>query len=142
MKKRKTWTEKEEIISEVLQPLFKLGLSVTKASRYAGIPQRTLQDWVEKDPTLRLKINIWQKEPSLSALKNVVKKIQDGDTVLSQWWLKLKEKDEFSERVETVQSSITYEELKQMQEDNLREAEEIMKSRVIKKGLYDKVKAS
>ena len=138
------WKDKDKIISEVLQPLFKLGLSVTKACRYAGIPQRTVQDWVEKDDELRLKINVWQNEVSLQARKNIAEKMVDKNSdrfIASQWWLRMKERDEFTERTEVVQSSVSYEELKQMQLDNLKEAEEIKKSRVIKKGLYDHIKA-
>lgn len=136
------WKDKDKIVSEVLQPLFKLGLTVTKACKYAGIPQRTVQSWIEKDNVLRLKISVWQSEISLNARNNISKKIQDNDVSLSQWWLKLKEKDEFADRSEVVQTNISYEELKQMQEENLREAEEIKKSRIISKGLYHQLKTS
>lgn len=137
------WKDKDKIISEVLQPLFKLGLSVTKACKYAGIPQRTVQDWVEKDDELRLKINVWQNEISLQARKNVVEKMMDKNSdrfIVSQWWLRMKERDEFTERTETVQSSVSYEELKQMQLDNIKEGYKIEKSRVIKEELYNRIK--
>jgi hypothetical protein len=138
------WEDKDKIISEVLQPLFKLGLSVTKACKYAGIPQRTVQDWIEKDDELRLKINVWQNEISLQARKNIAEKMTDKNSdrlLVSQWWLRMKERDEFTERTETVQSSVTYEELKQMQLDNIKEGKEIERSRIIRKGLYDQIKS-
>ena len=115
MRKKRVWTEKERILSGVLQPLFELGLSVTKACSYAGIPQRTVQDWIEKDDALRLKVTMWQNEISLIARKNIVAKIKSNKPdsfAVSQWWLKTRERDEFAERQEVQQSSeMSYTEL-------------------------------
>lgn len=99
MSQGKRWN-KEEVI-EILEPYFKLGCSVNKACKSAGIPQSTVQTWIDNDEELRLKIGTWQDEISLSARRALRKSIEEGIPATSLEWLKRKEKDEFSDRTET-----------------------------------------
>ncbi len=150
MAQGKEW-DKQKVIYEVLKPLFKLGYSVRKACMYAGIPQTTVDTWIQNDDTLRLEINTWQNEVSIKARKNLVARVlgkdapndikdEKADVALSHTWLRAREKEDWAERSEVVQSNVTYEELKAMQEDNLKEADKIVASRKTKKGLYEHVK--
>lgn len=150
MAQGKEW-DKQKVIYEVLKPLFKLGYSVRKACIYAGIPQTTVDTWIQNDDTLRLEINTWQNEVSIKARKNIVARVlgkeapndirdEKADVAMSHTWLRAREKEDWTERSEVVQANVSYEELKKMQEDNLAEAETIEKSRKTKKGLYDSIK--
>ena len=98
MSQGKAW-DKDEVIL-LLEPYFKLGLNVTKACDYAGIPRTTVQTWIEGDEELRLKVTAWQNEVSTTARKNWAEKIKTGNFEASTEWLKRKEKDEFSDRQE------------------------------------------
>ena len=156
---------KEEVM-KVLEEYFRLGMNVSKACKYAGIDQSTVSRWLKDDPTLSLKVQGWQNLVNMTARKNIVRRIEGRDiiiteiyenkqvvdrvakevdatpdVVLSQWWLKTKEKEdgEFTERVETVNTNISYEELKEMQKSNLEEANIIEESMKPKKGLYDTI---
>jgi len=98
MAQGKEWN-KEDVI-EVMKPFFKMGCSVTKACSYAGMPQSTVATWIKADEVLRLKIGIWQNEPSVMARSNWLAKLAEGDYESAKEWLRRKEKDEFSERQE------------------------------------------
>jgi hypothetical protein len=149
MAQGKEWN-KEKIIYEVLKPLFKLGYSVRKACIYAGIPNTTVDTWLKDDAELRLEINVWQNEVSIKARKNITARVlgkdapndmkdEKADVAMSHVWLRAREKEDWAERSEVVQANVSYEELKAMQEENQKEAEEIKASRKTKKGLYDTV---
>ena len=90
---------KEKTI-ELLSVYFKMGCSVTKACKYGGIPQSTVQTWIDADEELRLQITIWQNEPNTLARANWIAKMAEGDYNSSKEWLSKKEKDEFSDRTE------------------------------------------
>ena len=91
--------DKEKTI-ELLATHFKMGCSVTKACNYGGIPQSTVQTWIDADEELRLKITLWQNEPNTLARANWIAKMAEGDYNSSKEWLSKKEKDEFSDRLE------------------------------------------
>ncbi len=118
MLQRKSW-DKEKIINEVLQPMFKLGCSVRKACAYAGIPSTTVQTWIENDDSLRAKITSWQNEPNLLARKQWIKNIKEGkptkfgadDYTPSKEWLERTEKDEFSTRQENINTERSIQEI-------------------------------
>lgn len=107
MSQGKAW-DKEQIVNEVLKELFQLGYSVTKACLVAGIPQSTVQTWIDSDEVLRLKITKWQNEPNILARKNWIKAIKEGiptkfgpdDYSPSKEWLERREKEDFSTRGE------------------------------------------
>ena len=99
MAQGKEW-DKEEII-RTLEPKFKLGCSIKKACDYAGVPYTTVHTWIRDDETLRIKIKAWQNEPNEVARASWIAKMAEGDYLSSKDWLSKKEKDEFSDRVET-----------------------------------------
>lgn len=107
MPQGKAW-DKEKVI-EALEPYFKLDYSVNKACDIVGIPQSTVQTWIDKDEELRLKIDAWRAEPSVLARKNWVEAIREGKPTKfgpdrytpAKEWLERREKSEFSTRTET-----------------------------------------
>lgn len=111
--------DKDKIINEVLQPMFKLGCSIRKACEYAGIPSTTVQTWIDNDEDLRAKITAWQNEPNLLARKQWLKNIKEGkptkfgndDYTPSKEWLERTEKDEFSTRQENINTERTVKEV-------------------------------
>lgn len=90
----------KEIATEVLKPFFQLGCSVTKACKYAGIAQQTVDTWIQEDEGLRLKITGWQNEIAAKARQNWRQKVAAGEFDASKQWLERVEKDEFSLRTE------------------------------------------
>ena len=98
MSQGKAWN-KEEVI-EVLSTFLKLGCSVNKACNYAGIPQSTVQTWLENDEELRLKVGAWQNEMSTQARKVWKKAIEENQSNAAIQWLERKEKEEFSNRTD------------------------------------------
>jgi len=98
MSQGKEWNQDEVI--KILEPYFKLGCNVAKACNYAGIPRTTVQTWIENSEELRLKVTSWQNEMSVKARKLWNKAMDDGQVNAGTEWLKRKEKDEFSERME------------------------------------------
>lgn len=100
--KGKAW--KREKVVEVLRPLLSLGYTVTRACRIAGIPHNTVSGWLADDEELRLKIEAWQNLPNTLARRNLVKKIEEGDSDISRFWLERRGKDDFSLRREVTES--------------------------------------
>ena len=98
MAQGKAW-DREEVI-KVLEPYFKLGCSVTKACKYGGIPQSTVQTWIDNDDELRLQVTAWQNEISAKARANWRAKIASGEYGPSIQWLERSESDDFSTRQE------------------------------------------
>lgn len=98
MAQGKAWDKQKAI--EVLKPYFQLGCSVTKACKYAGIAQSTVQTWIDNDEHLRLEITAWQNEISAKARANWRAKIASGEYQPSLQWLEKQEKDEFANRTE------------------------------------------
>jgi hypothetical protein len=96
MSQGKAW-DRDEVI-DILEPFFKMGMNVTKACKYAGVPRTTVQTWIEDDELLRLKVESWQALPSHKARANWIAKIEEGDFVASEKWLSKTEKDEFSDK--------------------------------------------
>lgn len=91
--------DKEKTI-EALAGYFKMGCSVKKACEYGGIPQSTVQTWIDNDEALRVKITAWQNEPNAMARANWIAKMTEGDYTASKEWISKKEKDEFADRQE------------------------------------------
>ena len=99
MAQGKEW-DKEEVI-RTLEPFFKMGCNVKKACDYAGIPYTTVHTWVSNDELLRMKVTAWQNEPNRLARAAWIAKMASADGYdAGKEWMKRKEKDEFSDRVE------------------------------------------
>lgn len=78
-----------------------MGCNTAKACAYAGIPRTTVQTWIENDDELRLKVTAWQNEPNRLARAAWIAKMASADGYdAGKEWMKRKEKDEFSDRVE------------------------------------------
>lgn len=92
--------DKDEII-EVLRPYFQLGCSVHKACKYGGVPQSTVQTWVDEDDDLRSKITAWQNEINAKARANWRARVASGDYEPSKQWLEKNERDDFGIKTET-----------------------------------------
>ena len=96
---------KEEVL-EALKPYFKLGCSVLKACKYAGIPPSTVDTWIQNDDDLRVQVTAWQNEISAKARANWRAKIASGEYIPSIQWLERNEKDDFSIKTEsTIQTT-------------------------------------
>lgn len=99
MAQGKAW-DKEEVI-RTLEPFFKLGCNIKKACSYAGIPYTTVKTWIDDDEELRIKVEAWQNEIATSARRTIKQAVEKGEVAPSLEWLKRKEKDEFSDKIET-----------------------------------------
>ncbi len=126
MSQGKKWNKKK--VTGVLRPYFKLGCSVTKACQYAGIPQSTVDDWIQNDEVLRLKITAWQNEIRAKARKKWSGAINSGDVDKAITWLERKEKDEFmkSEGREHTEK-LDDEDFEQMKEEIITELKDVRK---------------
>jgi len=99
--------EKEKVI-EALKPYFQLNYTVNKACEIIGVPQSTVQTWIDADEELRLTIQAWRAEPSVLARKNWVEALRDGRPTKfgpdkytpAKEWLERREKEDFATRAE------------------------------------------
>lgn len=82
MAKGKAWDK--EKVTEVLKPYFLLGYSVTRACNIVGIPQQTVDTWIQADEELRLKIRGWQEYPKRKARQYLVEVMNDKKNKYSQ----------------------------------------------------------
>lgn len=105
MAQGRAWNKEE--VTEILRPFFELGCSVTKACKYAGIAQQTVDTWIQEDDELRLKIESWQNIINEKARATLKEGIEKGDKNSAQWWLERREKDDFSPKTETELSTKT-----------------------------------
>lgn len=80
--------DREKVIS-ILEPFFRIGYSVTKACKAAGIPQPTVATWILQNKELRLKIEAWQSSVDTQARKVWADKVYDGDYQASRDWAEL-----------------------------------------------------
>lgn len=90
-KKRVAW-DKDQIV-ESLRPYFQLGYNIHKACQLARFPRSTFQTWVDADDELRQKVESWQGLVNSKARENIARKVQEGDTGESKWWLEKMDAD-------------------------------------------------
>lgn len=98
----KAWNKDE--VTELLKPYLQLGYSVNKACKLVGIPQQTVDTWIQNDELLQLKVESWRNELNIQARKQWEKAIKEGvptkygpDTYgPAKDWLERMERDEFS----------------------------------------------
>jgi len=99
----------KEKVTELLKPYLQLGYSVNKACKLVGIPQQTVDTWIQDDNELQLKVTAWQNEISVIARKQWKKNIIKGrptkfgidDYTPSKEWLERIDRDDFSTRSES-----------------------------------------
>lgn len=77
-----------------------LGYSLPRACELGGVPYTTVRDHIEKDESIRNKIDLLMNSVSLKARANVVERINNKDYHASVDWLERKEKNEWSKRQE------------------------------------------
>lgn len=97
--------EDRQAITELLKEKLKLGMSVTKACQSIGVPQQTVDQWIQDDPNLRLKVKVWQREIEDRAREVIDMKIREGDDDVAAWYLERKARDEFSTKVNVDEKS-------------------------------------
>lgn len=84
-----------------LEEAFALGCTDLEACFYAGISDRVLYLYQEKNPEFVHRKQSLKEQPVLKARKVVVDAIDDGDKQTSQWYLERKKKEEFSTKTES-----------------------------------------
>jgi len=88
----------DEVIAKLRQA-YLIGSTNAEACGYAEIGERTLYDYLEKNPEFSQRIENWKNEPILSARKKVTDDIKN-DVRVAQWYLERKRKSEFAQRQE------------------------------------------
>lgn len=110
--------DKEKTL-ETLRPYFERGMSITKACEASGIcDDQTIFNWIKDDelnggtnPSLSSRIKAWQNTVSTAARNLIAEGITETDPKkaplakrerirLARWWLRHKERKEFSTRQE------------------------------------------
>ena len=87
-----------EKVLDLLRQAYLWGATNAEACAYADISERTLYDYLSKNPEYSQKIEQWKLDPILKAKKTVINEL--GDVKNAQWYLERKQKDEFSTKVE------------------------------------------
>ena len=98
-----------------------MDFGVTDTCVYAGISIDTYYRWIKEDKKLSEEIEAAKRFAFLIAKRTVIKGIKDNPQMALQW-LKLREKDVYSERTEHTGAGgkpITYENLEKMSDDEL-----------------------
>lgn len=107
--------DKEKTL-ESLRPYFQRGMSITKACEASGVcDDQTIFNWQREDPEISRRITAWQNTVSSKARSLLAEAITTEDATknpltkrerirLAKWWLRHKERKEFSTRQE-VESS-------------------------------------
>ncbi len=84
----------EEVFTKI-QPYLQLGYSFHKSCLFAQIPYTTYKKYYDENLNFRNKIERERSQVNLTARRNIVDKINAGDTKLSLRWLESFEKDDF-----------------------------------------------
>lgn len=85
-----------EAVFTKIQPYLQLGYSFHKACLYASIPYTTYKKYYDENEDFRSKIEREQSQVGLTARRNIVNQINNGDTKLSLRWLESFERKDFS----------------------------------------------
>ena len=113
-------TKTPEVIAKLIEG-HRMDFGVQDTCIYAGIPQSTYFYRLENDEKLLEEIEAAKRFAFLIAKRTVIKGIKDNPQMALQW-LKLREKDVYSERTEHTGAGgkpITYENLEKMSDDEL-----------------------
>lgn len=85
---------------EKILPFLQRGLSVKKSCEHAGVPQQTVNDYMNRDGKFSVEVKVAQRTTELLARQNITNSIKRGGIDSAKWYLERKCKDEFSLRVE------------------------------------------
>jgi hypothetical protein len=68
-----------------------LGASYKEASYYSGISEKTLKNYIKKDPELLPQIELWRSEPTLKAKQTIKENLHQPKVAM--WYLERKAQD-------------------------------------------------
>lgn len=74
-----------------LRQAFLIGASYREASFYAGISEKTLKNYISRDPELLPQIEQWRSEPILKAKQTIINSLDQPR--VAQWYLERKAQD-------------------------------------------------
>ena len=121
MKKNNNGGRPKKITGEVLQKLeqgFMKGLSDRQACLYADISPGTLYNFQKENPEFLERKELLKENIKMRAKLTIAAAIERGDLKLSQWYLKNRTGDEFSEHQQAEQNNpfkdLTTEELRRL----------------------------
>lgn len=83
-----------------LEQAFSDGATDKEAIFYAGISSATFYAYCKEHPEFSERCDDLREQIKLQAKRNIVKKINDGDVSISQWYAERKIKGEYSTRTE------------------------------------------
>ncbi len=89
----------EEVLGK-LRALFTIGISDELACDVVGIHRDSLYSYQDKHPEFKEEKRLLKQNPVISAKKNVVAAIKNGDMKTTRWYLERKCKDEFGKSVD------------------------------------------
>lgn len=101
-------TEERETIILSLKPYLEMGYSRNKACNFIGLAPTTLQNWLNEDESLSIKIQSWENTVNTMVMQNIVQAIKreseldDDLRKENSWkWAERRMKDDFSLKTET-----------------------------------------
>ncbi len=74
-----------------LKQVFLLGASYREASFYAGISEKTLKNYIKRNPELLPQIELWRSEPTLKAKQTIMDNIHQPKVAM--WYLERRSVD-------------------------------------------------
>jgi len=87
-----------EQVLEALRQAFLIGATNVEAAHYAGITEKTLYNYIEKNPEYLQTIDALKSEPILKAKQTIAKSL--GDVKSAQWYLERRAKKEYGNNVD------------------------------------------
>ncbi len=93
-----TQSNRTAFSSKILRKLedsFSYGLSNSQACLLAGISESLFYEVCRNNPELSERFRLLKNQPKITATKNIINKINDGDVRLSQWYLERKAREEY-----------------------------------------------
>lgn len=77
---------KKDVLLSIMNS-WKMGLTTSQAAVIAGVPRRTLRDWIDNNEEFRELREMCQEEMNTLARKNIHKAIKKGSVETSKWFL-------------------------------------------------------
>lgn len=74
-------------VVKVLEDVLKEGATITQACDIAQISRQSFYNYMKSDEEFFYKMSVAREHLKLIALKNIVKKIEEGDVKTSMWYL-------------------------------------------------------
>jgi hypothetical protein len=104
---------RDSVINEktirLLEEAFIRSYTDLEACLFAGIGKTAFYKYKKENKDFAERIEVLKKHVLLTAKQNIVDKIEVGDTDTSKWYLERKNKDEFSTRIESINTNLDFE---------------------------------